>query len=57
LHAPAKQKRGDFLRKKQVPIAASPASAVIYARFSSHNQKDESIEQQVAECKLYAKAN
>ena len=29
--------------------------AVIYARFSSHNQREESIEQQVAECKLFAK--
>ncbi len=27
---------------------------VIYARFSSHNQREESIEQQAAECKLYA---
>lgn len=32
-------------------------SAVIYARFSSHNQREESIEQQVAECKAYASAN
>ena len=31
--------------------------AVIYARFSSHNQRDESIEQQVAECRAYAIAN
>lgn len=31
--------------------------AVIYARFSSHNQREESIEQQVAECKKYAVAN
>ncbi len=45
------------MRKKQASIAASPSSAAIYARFSSHNQKDESIEQQIAECKLYAKAN
>ncbi|MBP0983032.1 MAG: recombinase family protein [Oscillospiraceae bacterium] len=28
--------------------------AVIYARFSSHNQREESIEQQVAECKVFA---
>ena len=27
---------------------------VIYARFSSHNQREESIEQQVAECKAFA---
>lgn len=31
--------------------------AVIYARFSSHNQREESIEQQVAECRAYAAAN
>ncbi len=31
--------------------------AVIYARYSSHNQREESIEQQIAECKAYAKAN
>ena len=31
--------------------------AVIYARFSSHNQREESIEQQVAECRAYATAN
>ena len=33
------------------------SKAVIYARFSSHNQRDESIEQQVAECQAFAKAN
>ena len=31
--------------------------AVIYARFSSHAQKDASIEQQVAECREYARRN
>lgn len=30
--------------------------AVIYARFSSHNQREESIEQQVAECRAFAAA-
>ncbi len=45
------------MRKKQPQLAASPTSAVIYARFSSHNQKEESIEQQVAECMLYAANN
>ena len=45
------------MRKKQPQLAASPTSAVIYARFSSHNQKEESIEQQVAECNLYAASN
>ena len=33
------------------------AVAVIYARYSSHSQKDISIEQQIAECMEYAKAN
>ena len=32
-------------------------SGVIYARYSSHNQKEESIEQQIDECQLYAKEN
>lgn len=45
------------MRKKQPQLAASPTSAVIYARFSSHNQKEESIEQQIAECMLYAANN
>jgi DNA invertase Pin-like site-specific DNA recombinase len=30
---------------------------VIYARYSSHNQKEESIEQQVEECMAFAKLN
>ncbi len=30
---------------------------VIYARFSSHNQREESIEQQIAEAQIYAKNN
>ena len=33
------------------------SKAVIYARFSSHNQREESIEQQVAECRAFAAAN
>lgn len=33
------------------------AIAVIYARYSSHSQKDVSIEQQVEECQAYADAN
>jgi DNA invertase Pin-like site-specific DNA recombinase len=32
-------------------------TAVIYARYSSHAQKDASIEQQLADCYKYAKAN
>lgn len=29
-------------------------TGVIYARYSSHNQKEESIEQQVEECMAFA---
>jgi len=35
-------------------IQPTKARGVIYARFSSHNQREESIEQQVAECKAFA---
>lgn len=42
-------------KKKEQP--ALPVLGVIYARYSSHNQKEESIEQQVEECTEFAKAN
>ncbi|MBQ8248608.1 MAG: recombinase family protein [Clostridia bacterium] len=42
-------------KKQTFPLGEIPA--VIYARFSSHNQREESIEQQIAECKAYAAAN
>lgn len=42
--------------KKQIP-SLGEIPAVIYARFSSHNQREESIEQQIAECRSYAAAN
>lgn len=45
------------MSKSQESIIAPLRSAVIYARFSSHNQREESIEQQVAECKLFAQQN
>lgn len=45
------------MSKKQNYQAAPPRSAAIYARFSSHNQREESIEQQVAECRLFAEQN
>jgi DNA invertase Pin-like site-specific DNA recombinase len=35
----------------------SEKSAVIYARYSSHNQREESIEGQIRECKRYARDN
>lgn len=45
------------MSKKQDKQTATSRSAVIYARFSSHNQREESIEQQVAECKVFAEQN
>lgn len=36
-------------------VAEAGTVAAIYARYSSHNQKDASIEQQVRECQAYAK--
>lgn len=42
-------------KKQTFPLGEIPA--VIYARFSSHNQREESIEQQIAECRAYAAAN
>ena len=47
--APRNTKRG---RK-----AEAETIGVIYARYSSHNQKEESIEQQVEECTAFALAN
>jgi len=43
--------------KKKSGCDMPSAIAVIYARYSSHAQKDVSIEQQVEECKEYAAAN
>ena len=40
--------------KSKSPGAASSGVGVIYARYSSHAQKDASIEQQVAECMQHA---
>lgn len=40
-------------RKKNI---AAGQDAVIYARYSSHNQREVSIEQQIAECTKYAAA-
>ena len=40
-------------RKKNI---AAGLDAVIYARYSSHNQREVSIEQQVAECTKHAAA-
>lgn len=43
-------------KKKSVPEKKKKI-AVIYARYSSHNQKEESIEQQVEACTKFALAN
>ena len=45
------------MAKKRQSMDAPSAVAVIYARYSDHNQKDVSIEQQVAECEEYAAKN
>ena len=37
--------------------AVSSGVAVIYARYSSHAQRDASIEQQIEECTAFAKRN
>lgn len=39
---------------KWIDGQSSPSLGVIYARYSSNNQRDESIEQQVAECRKFA---
>ena len=41
-------------RRKQKPKGGN---AVIYARYSSHNQREASLEQQIAECRQYAERN
>lgn len=43
--------------KKKAGFDVPSAVAVIYARYSSHAQREESIEQQVAACEEYATAN
>lgn len=47
-------KRGERSRKRELSVSLT---AVIYARYSSHNQREESIEQQVSECMEFAQAN
>lgn len=39
---------------KKKPIEPEMQDAVIYTRYSSHNQRDCSIEQQVADCEIFA---
>ncbi len=42
------------MRQSRTPLPPVELPAVIYARFSSHKQDEESIEQQVAECRAFA---
>lgn len=42
---------------KKKPIEPEMQDAVIYTRYSSHNQRDCSIEQQVADCEIFARQN
>ena len=44
-------------RSKKSDQVSSSRTGVIYARYSSHNQKEESIEQQVEECMSFAAMN
>lgn len=45
------------MARKQAKIEPKLTAAAIYARYSSHNQKEESIEQQVDECLAFAEQN
>ncbi|MFR7743893.1 MAG: recombinase family protein [Acutalibacteraceae bacterium] len=42
---------------KKNEYSSAEQIGVIYARYSSHNQKEESIEQQIAECSDFAAKN
>ena len=42
---------------KKIEYVPAEQIGVIYARYSSHNQKEESIEQQIAECTEFAEKN
>lgn len=45
------------MASKKVTAPPIKRTAVIYARYSSHNQREESIEQQVEECRAFAATN
>ncbi len=45
------------MARKKNTVTAPTTAAVIYARYSSHSQKEESIEQQVDECMAFAVQN
>ncbi|MDO4582385.1 MAG: recombinase family protein, partial [Bacillota bacterium] len=42
------------VRKKDVSVGTADDAAVIYTRYSSHSQRDVSIEQQLKACRAYA---
>lgn len=44
-------------KKKPAMLEPDMQDAVIYTRYSSHNQRDCSIEQQVADCEIFARQN
>lgn len=43
--------------RQEMPPEAPLQDCVVYARYSSHAQRDVSIEQQVADCEAYARSN
>ena len=43
--------------EKKMKYVPAQKTGVIYARYSSHNQKEESIEQQIEECMSFAALN
>lgn len=43
--------------RKRTNVARPSLAAVIYARYSDRGQRDESIEQQIKECREYAESN
>ena len=45
------------LKRGQLDAAATSEDGVIYARYSSHSQREESIEQQIEECMAFARQN
>ena len=53
---PSKKVKRPSDQKQQGDATSIQSDGVIYARYSSHAQKDASIEQQIRECSAYAKA-
>ena len=51
---PSKKRKKEKTATSRSPRLAGDLSAVIYVRYSSHSQRDVSIEQQIRHCKLFA---